>query len=195
MNVTGAAIEPREDRASKAVQVAITGTYAGTCVATAYMLTLVPNVEFFTMLVFMGGLLFGKTRGFLNGLVAATIYFIFNLYGTSPLPLLAVQLCAYSLLGYLGGRCSTHQLRRNISTGSQVVFASIGIAYAFTYTLVSDVLFSIIMTVNFAAWFLQGLPFTIVLVVTNAITFGLVMPLILVPVDKFMATHNLVTPS
>nr|MDO8113188.1 hypothetical protein [Candidatus Sigynarchaeota archaeon] len=169
-----------------AVKIAIIATYAGLCVGAGYMLALIPNVEIFTMLVFLGGLLFGKAIGSLVGFIASILYFIFNLYGASPIPLLVVQLVAYTVLGFAGGFFNDSSLRKNITRKSQVVLGIIGASFAFGYTIIADLIFSYIMGINFWAWVAQGSIFTGILVVCNAITFSSLLPLILVPLDKHM---------
>ena len=167
------------------LKIALVAIFASTCVGAGYLLALIPNVEIFTMLVFLGGLLFGKKIGMLNAFVSSIIYFVFNLYGASPVPLLVVQLAAYSLLGLLGGFLTNVKVRKIITRRSQLVFGIIGAGFVFMYTFIADIVFSFIMGMNFFAWFLQGIIFTSILVACNAITFGFLLPLIILPLDKY----------
>ncbi|NMC03815.1 MAG: hypothetical protein GYA24_01325 [Candidatus Lokiarchaeota archaeon] len=171
-----------------AMRIAIIAMYTGTCVGGAYMLTLIPNIEIFSMLVFMGGILFGKAIGSMNGLLSALMYFLFNILGASPAPLLVVQLVAYTALGLLGGVIRRARIRTAVGTTSQVCFGLIGGAFAFVYTFTADVVFSLVMGINLLAWILQGIIFTILLIACNVITFGLLLPLLLVGIDKHLAT-------
>lgn len=164
--------------------VALVAVFSSTCVAAAYMLTLIPNVEFFTMLVFLGGLLFGRVIGAVNGFLAAMLYFVFNIYGASPLPLLAIQVGSYGVLGLLGGVLRAHPLLASLSWRGQAMLGAIGATFVLSYTLLADLVFSIVMGLNYVAWVLQGLPFTVVLVTSNLVTFSLLLPLVLVPVRK-----------
>jgi hypothetical protein len=169
-----------------AIKVAIVATYAGTCVGAAYMLTLIPNIEIYSMLVFLGGLLFGKMIGALNGFLSSLIYFVFNILGASPAPLLLVQLITYTMLGFTGGIFKETRIRRMITRQSQIVFGILGAGFMIAYTFFADFVFSIVMGVNFFAWFLQGLVFTILLIACNIITFSMLLPLLIVGIDKHL---------
>ncbi len=180
---------PREmggKRPSAVLKITTISMYAATCIGAGYMFTMIPNVEIFSMLVFLGGLLFGRAIGLLNGFLAALIYFLFNVYGASPLPLLLVQLVAYSLLGLLGGVLRPTGLRRSITPASQAVFSTIGALFSFSYLFIADISFAIALGMNIVAWFLQGLVFTIISVVCNTITFGFLMPLLIDALDKHL---------
>ena len=168
--------------------VALIAMYAATCVASAYMLILIPNIEFFTMMIFLGGLLFGRAIGATNGFLASLLYFVFNIYGLSPLPLLGIQVGAYTLLGFTGGVLKGASFVARVTPRSQAMFGLIGVAFVLAYTLVADFTFSVIMGINFLAWVLQGMIFTLLLVASNLITFALLLPLVLVPVQKQVAS-------
>ncbi len=169
-----------------AIRIAIVAVYTAMCVGGAYMFTVIPNVEIFSMLVFLGGLLFGKAIGALNGFLSSLLYFVFNILGASPLPLLVVQLIAYTHLGLLGGGLRLTRIRSNIATSSQLCFGMIGGAFSFAYSFVADLVFSIVMHINFLAWVLQGIIFTILLIVCNIITFSLLLPLLISGIDKHL---------
>jgi hypothetical protein len=178
--------ETRKSTTRRVLKITTIATYAAACIGAGYMFTEIPNVEVFTMLVFLGGLLFGKTIGLINGFLAAMIYFIFNIFGASPLPLLIIQIAAYTALGLLGGAMRSTRLRQSITKGSQVVFAIIGALFSFGYTFIADIVFSVIIGTDFIAWFMQGLVFTIIMMTCNTITFGFLLPLMIVALDKHL---------
>jgi hypothetical protein len=171
---------------SAVIRITTISMYAATCIGAGYMFTMIPNVEIFSMLVFLGGLLFGRIAGLLNGFLAALIYFMFNVNGASPPLLLIVQLAAYTLLGLLGGVMRPTNLRRSVSPASQVVFATIGAVFAFSYLFIADISYALTLGMNLVAWFLQGLVFTIISVVCNIITFGFLLPTLIVSLDKHL---------
>jgi hypothetical protein len=173
-------------RPSVVLKITTIGTYAATCIGAGYMLTMIPNVEIFSMLVFLGGLLFGKVIGLLNGFLSALIYFTFNLLGASPPLLLIVQLVAYTLLGLLGGMLRPTRLRRSISSVSQAVFATIGAVFSFSYLFIADISFAIVFGINIVAQLVAGLVFTTINVICNIITFGFLMPILIVSLDKHL---------
>jgi len=179
-------VVPTESEMPKSTSVAIVAIFTATAVGTSYMLVAIPNVKLFEMIIFLAGLLFGKRIGSLVGFLSGLIYGVFNFYGASPLPLLAVQLVAYTLLGLLGGAMMRSRVRLVITPVSQAVFALIAIGFSLAYALGADYVYALVIGINYLIWILQGAVFTIILVVCNAITFGLLMPLILVKIDPII---------
>ncbi|MHA1368317.1 MAG: hypothetical protein ACTSWN_17035 [Promethearchaeota archaeon] len=175
----------RKER-NRALKISIVGIYSATCVAAAYSLMLLPNIEIYTMLVFLGGLLFGRAMGSLIGLVSTLIYRLFNIYGPSPLPLLLMQLSLYTFIGFLGGALGKSSFRKNVTGKTQVIFAFIGGSFALVYSVTADVTYAMIFNIPIVAQLLYGLAFTSILIISNIITFGLLLPLIMKPLDKFL---------
>ncbi|MHA1683059.1 MAG: hypothetical protein ACTSUE_19125 [Promethearchaeota archaeon] len=173
-----------ENSSRTSKQIAFVAIYAATTVGCAYILTIIPNVEFFTVLVFLGGLIFGKFIGLMNGFLSSLIYFIFNIYGQSPMPLLVVQLSVYTTLGLLGGVVRGTKIRVNITGSTQIIYGLIGLFFILGYTMLSDFVFSLVMGVNFLVWYLQGIIFTLTLTICNFLTFSLLIPTTLSAVDS-----------
>jgi len=186
INETG---DQHDKEGSPALKIGIVAMYAAACVGAGYMLIFIPNVEVYDMMVFLGGLLFGPGLGTIIAFTAELIHSIFNIYGASPLPLLLVQLLAYPLLGLAGGLLKNTRLRKTITKRSQVVFGMIGLVFAFTYTILADIIWPIFggLGTSIVLWVLQGMPLRIVLMACDFITFSMLLPLILVAVEKHLA--------
>jgi hypothetical protein len=80
----------------------------GVLVALAIVLKLpilsVPNVEFFTFVIFSSGYLLGAIEGLLVGIISMSIYTsIITPYGLPPLPIAFAQVFSMALIGLAGG--------------------------------------------------------------------------------------------
>lgn len=175
---------------SPALKVGIVGIYAAACVGGGYMLIFIPNVQIYDMMIFLGGLLFGPWLGTTIAFIAELIHSIFNIYGASPPPLLLVQLIAYPLLGLAGGLMKNARIIKNITKRSQLIFGLIGLTFAFTYTIFADIIWPLLANigVSIALWVIEGMPLRIVLMTCDFITFSMLLPLILVAVEKHVST-------
>lgn len=85
----------------KSFRITLLSTFAALSVVLGYMLVFIPNIELFTLMIFLSGFILGKKDGAVVGLMASFIFVFFNPYGVSPLPLFAYQLAHYSLVGIL----------------------------------------------------------------------------------------------
>ncbi len=72
-------------------------------VVLGYLLAFIPNIEVFTLMIFLSGFMMSKKEGAIIGLSSALIFTFFNPYGPSPPPLFVYQLIHYSTTGVLGG--------------------------------------------------------------------------------------------
>lgn len=175
----------------QSLRIAIIAIYTACTASAAYLLTMLPNIEIFSMMVFLGGLLFGKKIGTSIAFLTTIIYRLFNIWGGSPLILLIIQICVYTPVGFIGGVFKETRFRKNIDSRSQVVFGTVGAVFATVYTFLTPLTWAVVNPeVDYWIWYLQGwlIPpfFTPVLIIANFITFGLLMPLILVGLDKHL---------
>ena len=183
--------DPGNTRESdKTLKVAIVASYAGVSVGGAYMLTLLPNIEIFSMLLFLGGMLFGKRLGLIISLVAALIYGLFNIYGASPWPILIVQLGCYGSLGLLGGFFKDSRTIHPITRRTQGIFGLVGTCFALGYTLLADIMFPLFTggQNTIALWVLYGMPMRLILMICDLITFSQLVPLVYISIEKHLRT-------
>ena len=84
-------------------KIAILSTFAALAVVFGYMLAFIPNIEIFTLTIFLSGFILGKKEGLFVGLLSSIIFTLLNPLNPSPPPLFLYQITHYSLTGLLGG--------------------------------------------------------------------------------------------
>ena len=90
----------------KSLRIALISTFTALSIVLGYLLAYIPNIELFTLIIFLSGFILGKRDGMIIGCLSSFIFCFFNPFGPSPLPLLAFQLTHYSLTGLLGALIS-----------------------------------------------------------------------------------------
>ena len=85
----------------KSFRIALISTFTALGIVLGYLLAYIPNIELFTLTVFLSGFTLGKRNGMIVGFLSSLIFCFFNPLG-ADLPLLAFQLTHYSLTGLLG---------------------------------------------------------------------------------------------
>lgn len=101
-------IEPERENHSiwlnkRSFKIALLSTFSALSVVFGYMLAYIPNIEIFTLMIFLSGFTLGKKEGLIVGLLSSMIFTFFNPLGASPLPLFFYQVIHYSLTGLSGG--------------------------------------------------------------------------------------------
>ena len=171
----------------KSFRIALLSTFTALSVVLGYMLIFLPNIELFTLMIFLSGFILGKRDGAAVGLMSSFIFVFFNPYGVSPLPLFAYQLAHYSLVGILGGL--THSYFRNKAYFKPeedlyvfrviLLFAIIGAVITIVYDILSTLIgaISIFGTLEtFWATYIFGLPFTTIHLIGNTLGFIFILP-------------------
>ena len=168
-------------------RIALLSTFAALAVVIGYMLVFLPNIELFTLMIFLAGFILGKRDGAIVGLMSSFIFVFFNPYGVSPLPLFAYQLAHYSLVGTLGGISHSFLRKKEYFKPEDdlyvfrvlLIFAIIGAVVTFVYDILSTLIgaLSIFGTLEtFWATYLIGLPFTTIHLVGNTLGFIFILP-------------------
>ena len=85
----------------KSFQIAIVSTFAALAIVLGYLLVSFPNIELFTLTIFLSGFILGRREEMLVGFLSSLIFCFFNPIGASPLPLLAFQLILQQLFCWL----------------------------------------------------------------------------------------------
>jgi uncharacterized membrane protein len=99
----------------KSFRIVLTSMFAALAVVLGYLLVFIPNIELFTLMIFLSGFILGKRDGAVVGLMSSFIFVFFNPYGVSPLPLFAYQLAHYALVGILGGHSHSYLTKKFLS--------------------------------------------------------------------------------
>jgi uncharacterized membrane protein len=177
---------PGKDKASRtnslAVNVALIAILAALAIGGNYALSAIPNVELSSVMVFLSGFLFGPLSGILTGLIAMTIYQLWNPWGAFLPPIGFAVIGCTMFIGLVGGI-----LGRNFqlsATKGKIPIrwylwpALFGVIITLLYDLVTNLAYSITFVVPFVVAFITGLPFMVLHMATNGILFGLLTPAI-----------------
>jgi uncharacterized membrane protein len=168
-------------------RIALMSMFSALAVVLGYTLAAIPNIELFTLMIFLGGFIMGYKEGSIIGLLSSFIFVFFNPYGVSPLPLLSYQVIHYGLVGLAGGL--THKFLKGkeffkpkddlylpkILLLLGFIGAIITIAYDLITTLIGAI--TIYGTLDaFIPYFLSGIFFTTVHEIGNILGFIFLLP-------------------
>jgi uncharacterized membrane protein len=168
-------------------RITLIATFSALSIVLGYILAYIPNIELFTLMIFLSGFIMGKRDGISIGLLSAAIFTFLNPLGTSPLPLFAYQLLHYSLTGFFGGLTRSYLEKKEYFKPREdlylikivVLFGLIGAILTFTYDILSTLFggFIVSFTIEyFLVSYFSGLPFTLIHLVGNILGFILILP-------------------
>ncbi len=145
----------------------------------------IPNVEFFTFIVFSSGYLLGMTGGILVGIISISIYTtLITPYGLPPLPIAFAQIFCMALIGFAGGIVSKFNA---ISLAPNPPFRSIpfilivgisGLVLTIIYDLFTNLAVALVMG-QFLPIMIAAIPFALIHILSNVIIFVILTPLLL----------------
>ncbi|MHA1467623.1 MAG: ECF transporter S component [Promethearchaeota archaeon] len=168
-------------------RITLLSTFVALAVVLGYMLVFLPNIELFTLMIFLAGFILGKRDGAIVGAFSSFIFVFFNPYGVSPLPLFAYQIGHYCLVGILGGITSNYLNKKEFFKPEEdlyvsrvlVIFAIIGAVITFVYDIFSTLIGAIAIfgtLETFWITYIIGLPFTTVHLIGNTLGFIFILP-------------------
>jgi uncharacterized membrane protein len=181
----------------KSFRIAIVSTFTALGIVLGYLLAYIPNIELFTLTIFLSGFIIGKRDGMIVGFLSSLIFCFFNPIGASPLPLLAFQLTHYTLTGLIGALTSDFLKTRSffIINDDLYIFpvmiilgtlgAIITVSFQFFSSLV-DVLLYFGTIEEFLPYFITGIPFTITHIIGNTLGFIFILPGLIQLVHKMV---------
>ena len=182
----------------KSFRIALLSTFAALAVVLGYLLAYLPNIELFTLTIFLSGFILGKRDGIIVGFLSSFIFCFFNPFGASPLPLLTFQLAHYSLTGLFGALTSNFLKKTkyfepnedlyniNIMAIFGIIGALITVSFQIGTSLVD--VFSFFGTFDdFLPYFLTGLPFTIIHIIGNTLGFIFILPGLIQLINKLLS--------
>jgi thiamine transporter ThiT len=156
---------------------AATGLFAALALALNFPLLGVPNVELFSVCLFIAGVYLGYWGGIVTPLIAGVIFVFFNPNGPpSVITLVIAQLVGFVLFGLAGAIFGKSILRNKNHMVGMVFSAAIGVVFTFIY----DALTNAAIAVTFGPFWptmISGIAFSLMHIVSNGIIFGLVEPL------------------
>jgi len=181
----------------KSFRIALVSTFAALSIVLGYLLAYIPNIELFTLTIFLSGFIMGKRDGMVVGISSSFIFCFFNPLGASPLPLLAFQLVYYTSVGLLGA--IAHQLlqKKKFFTPDEdlykvpvmVIFGII----AGMMTLFFQIFATLVDAISFYGTFdrflpifITGIPFSITHIIGNVLGFIFILPGLIQLVHKML---------
>jgi hypothetical protein len=158
--------------------------WSGVLIALAIVLKLpilsVPNVEFFTFVIFSSGYLLGIIEGMIVGIISMSIYTsLITPYGLPPIPIAITQILSMALIGLAGGL--TCQLRLVTSCNSffpYLIMGLMGLVLTFIYDLFTNLAVAFVMG-QFIPVMVAAIPFAAIHVLSNTVIFVIFTPLLL----------------
>jgi len=171
----------------KSFRIALISTFTALSIVLGYLLAYIPNVELFTLTIFLSGFILGKRDGMIVGFLSSLIFCFFNPLGASPLPLLAFQLTHYSLTGLLGALTNDVLKKRSFFTFDEdlykvpvmVIFGILGAIITISFQVFSSLVnvFTFYDSIEeFLPYFVIGIPFTITHIIGNTLGFIFILP-------------------
>ncbi|TFG25075.1 MAG: hypothetical protein EU529_02200 [Promethearchaeota archaeon] len=181
----------------KSFRVALLGIFTALAVVLGYALVFIPNIELFTLMIFLAGFIMGKRDGAIIGLMSSFIFVFFNPYGVSPLPLFAYQLVHYTLIGFLGGiMCNFLGKKKSFKPEEDlyvlpvlIIFAITGALITFTYDVISTLIGALVIygtLDSFWPIYIIGLPFTTIHLIGNTLGFIFILPMLIQLIYKIL---------
>lgn len=167
-------------------KIAETGIFLALFLGLAYTFSYIPNVEFITLIAFLAGLLLGWKRGLFVAVCGEAIFSIANPFGSSlafPTLLLA-QLTAFAFIALCGAlsRSFIPLLLKKNPFLCAVILGVEGLSLTFIYNVLTMISFSLPSGFSFQqmlAMIISGVPFYIVNMLTNTISFSVLISLLL----------------
>ncbi|MFX1392561.1 MAG: ECF transporter S component [Promethearchaeota archaeon] len=181
----------------KSFRVALLGIFTALAVVLGYALVFIPNIELFTLMIFLAGFIMGKRDGAIVGLMSSFIFVFFNPYGVSPLPLFAYQLVHYALVGFLGGVICNFLNKKDFFKPEEdlyvfpvlIIFAITGAVITFTFDVISTFIGALVFygtLESFWPTYIIGLPFTTIHLIGNTLGFIFILPALIQLIYKML---------
>ena len=157
---------------------AAAGLFAALALALNFPLLGIPNVEVFSLILFISGIFLGYWGGIVVPLIAGLIFVFFNPNGPPTLITLVIaQIFGFILIG-LSGATFGRSIIRNRNRVMGITFcAAIGVVLTFIYDLLSNVALA---TAFGPFWpvITAGISFSLLHMVFNGLIFGFSEPII-----------------
>jgi hypothetical protein len=161
----------------------------GALVALAIVLKLpilsVPNVEFFTFVIFSSGYLLGIIEGLFVGIISISLYTsVITPYGLPPLPIAFAQVFSMALIGLAGGLAfRLHLVRFDKKPSSLILlkFLTMGL-FGLGLTLIYDLLTNLATAYvvgQFLPVMISAIPFALIHILSNIAIFVVLTPALL----------------
>ena len=154
-------------------------------VVLGYLMAFIPNLEVFTMMIFLSGFIMSKKEGAIIGLLSASIFTFFHPLGPPPLALFVYLLIHYSTTGVLGGLAKDFLRKKEYFKPTEdlyvfrimFLFGFLGAVITFVFDILSTLFFTVSITLDyFVALYLSAIVYTIVHLIGNILGFIFLLP-------------------
>jgi len=171
----------------KSFRISLIGTFTALAIVLGYTLAYIPNIEVFTLMIFLSGFIMSKKEGAIIGLLSASIFTFFNPLGASSPPLFVYQLIHYSTTGVLGGLAKDFLRNKEYFKPLEdlyifrivLLFGLLGAIITFIYDILSTLFGGFVVSITidyFIASYLLGIVFTTVHLIGNTLVFVFLLP-------------------
>lgn len=168
----------------KSFRIALISSFSALAVVLGYALA-IPNVELFTLMIFLGGIILGKINGSIIGLISSMIYYFFNPWGPpTDLILYIYQIIHYSMTGMIGGYVQNFLSKKKYFKPKEdlyifrimLIFGFIGASITFIYDIISTIIPALLYSYNFIILYIGGIIFTTTHLIGNTLGFVFILP-------------------
>ncbi len=172
-------------------KIAETGIFLALFLGLAYAFAYIPNLEYITAIAFLSGLLLGWKRGLFVAFIGEAIFSIANPFGSSlafPMLLIA-QLVSFTLIALTGAayRSFIPQMIENKPGLAAFMFGLAGLLLTVSYNVITTIFYAVPSGFTFEqtlASIVSGIPFYLINMIANTISFSILITLILRYVSK-----------
>ena len=158
-------------------RIAAAGLFAALALVVNFPLLGVPNVELFSVCLFVAGTFLGYWGGFMVPLVAGLIFIVFNPNGPPSLITVAIaQIIGFILFGLAGAALGKNIIKCKSRIIGIISCALLGVTLTFIYDLLTNAAFG--LTIGpFWPTIIGGIAFSLMHLATNGLIFGFFEPL------------------
>ncbi|MFX0104537.1 MAG: ECF transporter S component [Candidatus Hodarchaeota archaeon] len=171
----------------RSFRIALISTFSALAIVLGFLLVYIPNIELFTLTIFLSGFILGKRDGIIVGFLSSFIFCFFNPLGASPLPLLTFQLIHYSMTGLIGALTNSYLKKKNFFNPKEdlyifsvlIIFGVLGLLITTSFQMFSSLVhvLSFFGTINeFLSYLLTGIGFTAIHIIGNTLGFIFILP-------------------
>lgn len=167
-------------------KIAETGIFLALFLGLAYAFSYIPNLEYITAIAFLSGLLLGWKRGIFVAVIGEAIFSIANPFGSSlAFPsLLVAQLLAFLIIALTGAsfRGFIPKLINKKPGLAAFILGLSGLLLTILYNVITGIFYAI--TSGFTleqtlASIIAGIPFYMINMIANTITFSVLITIVL----------------
>ena len=166
--------------------IAETGIFLALFLGLAYAFSYIPNLEYITAIAFLSGLLLGWKRGLFVSVIGEAVFSIANPFGSSlAFPSLLIgQLLAFSIFALTGAsfRLFVKKMINSKTPWLAFILGLTGLLLTILYNIITSVFYAVTSGFTFeqtVASIITGIPFYLINMISNTITFSILITIVL----------------